>query len=249
MTGAVFLVKIKYKILWGKTVQYKNVVEGVFISRPNRFIANVLVGGEEKVAHVKNTGRCRELLVPGAKVFLSVSDNQARKTALDLVAVEKVTDKGQILINMDSAAPNTVAAEWLGDGAIFGKGAKIKSEVTHGDSRFDFYIEKDEKRSFLEVKGVTLEEDGIVMFPDAPTERGVKHIEGLIRLCHNGFGAYVLFVVQMSGVKYFTPNAKTHPEFAIALKKAKEAGVNILAIDTRVTENGIYYGNSVSIKL
>jgi sugar fermentation stimulation protein A len=230
-------------------LEYKSVVSGVFLSRPNRFIANVLVGGEEKVAHVKNTGRCGELLIPGAKVFLSVSDNRDRKTALDLIAVEKVTDNGKILINIDSSAPNAVAEEWLCDGAVFGKGAKIKREVTNGDSRFDFYIEKDESCAYLEVKGATLEDGGIVMFPDAPTERGVKHVEGLTRLCREGFGAYVLFVVQMNGVKYFTPNSKTHPEFAAALKKAKEAGVNILAIDTRVTENGIYYGNSVSIKL
>ena len=231
-------------------MRYGKIEEGAFISRPNRFIAEVKTSRGVEIAHVKNTGRCRELLVPDSRVWLSVSDSPSRKTAYDLVAVEKITESGRpLLINMDSQAPNDVAEEWLRSGALLGEGAELRREVTKGDSRYDFKITKDGKEGYLEVKGVTLEENGVVMFPDAPTERGVKHIEGLIRLRSEGYGAYILFVVQMKGVKYFTPNVKTHPEFGDALKRAKEAGVEILCIDSVVTESGITYGDVVDVVL
>ena len=231
-------------------MKYKRIVEGQFISRPNRFMAKVLLNGEEVVAHVKNTGRCRELLVPGYHVWLYVADSVTRKTAYDLVAVEKtLTDGRALLINMDSSAPNNVAEEWLRSGAVFSANATIRREVANGDSRYDFLITKDGRESYLEVKGVTLEENGIAMFPDAPTERGVKHIEGLIRLKKEGYGAYILFVVQMRGIKYFTPNVKTHLEFAETLKRAQNSGVNILCIDSIVSEDGIEYGSPIDVVL
>ena len=161
-------------------MKYKNIVEGVFVSRPNRFIANVVVDGVEQIVHVKNTGRCRELLVEGAKVYLSVSDNLARKTKYDLVAVEKVTSRGVLLINMDSQIPNGVVSEWLPQSGMFSDNAVYRREYTYGKSRFDIYVEDGCRKAFVEVKGVTLENDGIVSFPDAPTERGVKHLNELI---------------------------------------------------------------------
>ena len=231
-------------------MKYNKIIEAEFISRTNRFIAEVKTERGTEIAHVKNTGRCRELLIPGCRVWLSVSDSVTRKTAYDLIAVEKTLASGDsLLINMDSSAPNDVAEEWLRSGALFGTDAKIRREVTKGDSRYDFQIIKDGHESFLEVKGVTLEEGGVALFPDAPTERGVKHIEGLIRLAREGVGAYILFVVQMKGIKYFTPNDKTHPEFAAALKRANESGVKILSIDSHVTPFGIEYGSSVEIRL
>ena len=222
---------------------YKNITRGKFLSRPNRFIANVEIDGKQETVHVKNTGRCRELLVPNATVFLEKSDNPLRKTQYDLVAVYK----DNLLINMDSQIPNDVAFEWLKNGNLFSKNANIRREVTHNKSRFDFYIEDGNRKIFLEVKGCTLEQDGIAMFPDAPTERGVKHIEELIGCLEEGFEAYILFVIQMKGPKVFKPNDNTHKAFGDALRKAYESGVRILAYDSIVTPNSIKIDKEVKI--
>ena len=224
---------------------YKNIFVGKFLSRPNRFIANVEIEGKLETVHVKNTGRCRELLTPNATVYLEKSDNPLRKTKYDLVAVLK----GDMLINMDSQMPNDVAYEWLKNGNLFSKNAKIRREVTHNKSRFDFYIEDGDRKIFLEVKGCTLEQDGIAMFPDAPTERGVKHIEELIGCVNEGFEAYILFVIQMKPIKFFKPNDSTHKAFGDALRKAHDGGVRILAYDTVVTPNSIKLDKEVPIKL
>lgn len=230
-------------------MKYKKIVEGVFISRPNRFIAQVLVNGKEETVHVKNTGRCRELLVDNAKVYLSVSDNPARKTKYDLVAVEKVTDRGAILINMDSQIPNDVVAEWLPHSGLFSNDANIRREYTFGKSRFDFYVEDIGRKTFIEVKGVTLENDGIVSFPDAPTERGVKHVEELISAIEMGYESYIIFVVQMKGVTEFRPNRERHPEFADVLKKADEAGVKIVAVDCLVAADEMKIDSEIKVNL
>lgn len=213
-------------------MKYKKVVEGRFVSRPNRFIANVNIGGCDFVCHVKNTGRCRELLVPGATVFLEESDNPNRKTKYDLIAVQK----GDRLINMDSQAPNKVFSEWA---KAYFKPDFIKPEVTYKSSRFDFYIEKGDEKIFVEVKGVTLENDGVVSFPDAPTERGIKHLLELSDAVKNGYTAHVFFIVQMKGVRYFEPNRERHPEFCKALKFAKENGVHVMSLDCKVTPNSL----------
>lgn len=223
-------------------MRYENIVKGRFLERPNRFIALVDIGGQSEVCHVKNTGRCRELLVRGCTVYLDKAKNPQRKTKYDLVAAEK----GQRLINMDSYAPNLAAGEFLPK--IF-PNCIIKPEYTHGNSRFDFYIEDNYRKIFLEVKGVTLEEDGVVMFPDAPTERGLKHVNELAECTKDGYEAYLLFVIQMDKVKYFTPNRETHPEFGEALKKASRAGVKLLAYDCRVAPDSMEIGSPVCIKL
>ena len=215
------------------TMKYKNVEEGIFIKRPNRFIAHVEINGKEEVCHVKNTGRCRELLVAGAPVFLEKSDNPNRKTQYDLIAVKK----GDRMINMDSQIPNRVVEEWLLAGNLFGKDAKVKREVTYGNSRFDLYIESQEKKIFMEVKGVTLEKNGAVYFPDAPTKRGVKHVKELCQCIRDGYEAYIMFVIQMEDVKYFAPNDETHPEFGQALREAQAAGVKILAYSCNVRKD------------
>ena len=224
---------------------YKNIVEGKFLSRPNRFIANVEINGKTETVHVKNTGRCRELLVPNATVFLEKSDNLLRKTQYDLIAVYK----NDLLINIDSEIPNFVVEEWLKSGNLFSKNAKIRREVKYKNSRFDFYIEDGDRKIFLEVKGCTLEQNGIAMFPDAPTERGVKHIEELIDCINEGFEAYILFVIQMKPIKVFKPNDNTHKAFGDALRKAFESGVRILAYDSIVTPNSIKIDKEVPIKL
>lgn len=194
------------------------------MERPNRFIAMVEIGGVLERCHVKNTGRCRELLVPGAKVYLEKSNNPNRKTAYDLIGV----DKGEFYINMDSQAPNKIAAEWLETQGW----AYIRPEARYGDSRIDFYMEgPGQRRAFLEVKGVTLEEDGVARFPDAPTERGVKHMRELMGALAEGYEAYILFVIQMKGVHLFEPNDKTHPAFGDTLRQAAKAGVKVLAYD------------------
>ena len=205
-------------------------VMGQFVSRPNRFIAHVLIDGEEVVCHVKNTGRCRELLQPGVTVWCEKASNPARKTGYDLIAVEK----GDRLINMDSQAPNSAAGHWLESGGL-GPIQQLRNEVTHGDSRFDFSFVQDGRICFLEVKGVTLEDDGVCAFPDAPTQRGVKHLNGLRAAAQDGYGAYVLFVIQMSDVKYLHPNDRTDPDFGNALRQASKAGVTVLAYDCAVT--------------
>ncbi len=211
-------------------MQYQNIIEGKFCSRPNRFIAYVEIDGKEEVCHVKNTGRCKELLIPGVTVYLEESDNPDRKTKYDLIAVQK----GERLINMDSQAPNRAFLEWAP--RFFGGNVKIIPEKKYKNSRFDFYIETaDGKIHFVEIKGVTLEQDGVVLFPDAPTERGIKHLMELCDCVREGYGAYVFFVIQMRGVEYFTPNRITHPEFADVLIQAKEAGVKVYAVDCDVT--------------
>ena len=225
-------------------LKYENMVNGRFLSRPNRFIAKVEIDGQEQTVHVKNTGRCRELLQPGAEVFCRFDPNPARKTRYDLIVVRK----GDRLINMDSQAPNAAAKEWLLSGGL-GEIEGLKAEITHGDSRFDFSFTKDGKRCFLEVKGVTLENDGVCAFPDAPTERGSKHLRGLTELARQGYGAYVLFVIQMPDVKYLHPNDATDPVFSAALRDAAAAGVQILAMDCAVTEDTMEIRLPVLVKL
>ena len=224
-------------------MRYKTVVTGVFHSRPNRFIALVDVGGREEVCHVKNTGRCRELLLPGAQVVLSVSDNPARKTKYDLVAVWK---EGTGLVNMDSQAPNAAAAELLP--RLF-PGAVIRAEQRCGLSRFDFSLETEQGVGYLEVKGCTLEREGHAYFPDAPTERGVKNLRELTELRRQGRCAAVLFLVQMKGVHAFSPNDGTDPAFGAALREARGAGVEILCYDCLVTPESMIADQPVPVEL
>lgn len=216
-------------------MKYKNIVEGIFKERPNRFIAYVEVGGKTEVCHVKNTGRCKELLVPGVKVYLEESDNPARKTKYDLISVYK----GEKLFNIDSSAPNKVFGEWVKESGYFKNVTLVKPEKTYGKSRFDFYIEADGRKIFAEVKGVTLEKDGVLMFPDAPTERGVKHINELVLCKKDGFDSYAVFVIQTDEGKYFTPNTETHEEFASALKNALKEGVKVLCLTCNVDKDEI----------
>lgn len=225
-------------------MQYENMVPGVFLARPNRFIAHVEIAGQLEICHVKNTGRCRELLPAGAKVWCQQFDNPNRKTKFDLITVKK----GDRLINMDSQAPNAAAKEWLLAGGL-GEISELKGEYTHGVSRFDFSFMKDGRRCFLEVKGVTLETDGVCAFPDAPTERGVKHLRGLTELAREGFGAYVLFVIQMADVKYLHPNDATDPNFGNALREAAVNGVQVLAVDCAITENSMEIRCPVEVRL
>ena len=224
-------------------ILYRQVMDGIFLSRPNRFIAHVLVDGKEEVCHVKNTGRCRELLVPGAKVTLSVSDNPMRKTRYDLVAVWK----GNTYINMDSQAPNHAAGEALWH--LLSGVKQVKGEVTHGESRLDFCAETEEGTWFVEVKGVTLEKDGHALFPDAPTERGIKHLNTLETCVAEGHKAAALFVIQMKGVHSFSPHDQMHPAFGDALRHAAANGVEVWACDCIVTENGMTLDQPVPVKL
>lgn len=226
-------------------MRYKNIVKGEFISRPNRFIANVKIDGEIYKCHVKNTGRCRELLVPGCEVWLEHCKSENRKTEYSLITVNK---NGK-LINMDSQAPNNAAEEWIKGGGLIPDIQLLKREQKWGDSRFDFYFETENEKAYAEVKGVTLEENGVVMFPDAPTGRGVKHVKELCRLKEEGFGAYLIFVIQMKNVKYFTPNIKTHKEFAEALCQAEKAGVSIVAADCFVTPDTMEIRDRVKVIL
>ena len=225
-------------------MRYKNMTPGVFLARPNRFIAHVEIDGQTEIVHVKNTGRCRELLVRGCTVYCQRSDNPGRKTNYDLIAVQK----GERLINMDSQAPNKAAGEWLASGGL-GPISELRAEVKHGDSRYDFSFRKDGRQCFLEVKGCTLENDGVCAFPDAPTERGTKHIRGLIRAAEEGFGAYILFVIQMSDVKYIRPHDETDPEFGKALRDAAAAGVQVLAMDCAVAPDTMDIRLPVLVKL
>ena len=230
-------------------MKYGRVVEGRFVERPNRFIARVEIDeGEEpgvQAVHVKNTGRCRELLRKGARVYLEKSANPNRSTAYDLVAVQK----GGRLVNMDSQAPNRAVEEWLRKGVLFPDYTLVRPETKYGNSRFDFYIETKREKIFMEVKGVTLEEDGVVLFPDAPSERAVKHVEELIAAGHEGYRVFVMFVIQMEGVKYFMPNRDMHPEFADALARASTEGVELLAYDCRVTPEGMEINSPVEVRL
>ena len=225
-------------------MRYGKMVKGTFLERPNRFIAKVEIGGAVETVHVKNTGRCRELLPPGAEVWCQVAADPNRKTGFDLITVRK----GDRLINMDSQAPNTAAEEWLLNGGL-GEVSELRRETFHGDSRFDFSFLKDGKRCFLEVKGVTLEEEGICAFPDAPTERGAKHLRGLLEAVREGFGAYVLFVIQMADVEYLHPNDATDPNFGAALREAAAAGVQILAVSCAVTEDSMEIRDPVPVAL
>ena len=217
---------------------------GRFLARPNRFISRVVIDGAEETVHVKNTGRCRELLPAGAEVWCQESSNPNRKTKFDLVTVRK----GDRLINMDSQAPNIAVGEWLRAGGL-GEISDLKPESFHEDSRFDFAFTRDGKACFMEVKGVTLENDGVCAFPDAPTERGVKHLKGLTKLAREGYGAYVLFVIQMADVKYLHPNDVTDPAFSAALREAAANGVQVLAMDCAVTESTMDLRLPVLVKL
>ena len=223
---------------------YSNMIPGTFLSRPNRFIAHVEINGQEEVVHVKNTGRCRELLPPGARVWCQKSDNPSRKTKYDLITVQK----GSRLINMDSQAPNTAAKEWLLSGGL-GPVENVRAETFHGDSRYDFSFTRNGKLCFLEVKGVTLETDGVCAFPDAPTQRGAKHLRGLTEAAREGYGAYVLFVIQMADVEYLHPNDDTDPDFGAALREAVVNGVTVLAMDCAVTTDSITIRKAVPVKL
>ena len=225
-------------------MRYENMVPGVFEARPNRFIAHVQIRGRREICHVKNTGRCRELLPEGAKVWCQEFDNPKRKTKFDLITVQK----GDRLINMDSQAPNAVVKEWLLAGGL-GEISELKGEYTYGESRFDFSFCKDGKRCFLEVKGVTLEHDGVCAFPDAPTQRGVKHLQGLTQLVQAGYGAYVLFVIQMEHVSCLHPNDATDPAFGQALRQAATNGVQVMAMECAVTESTLDIRKPVPVRL
>lgn len=226
-------------------MRYDRVKEGVFLERPNRFVALVEVEGKVEVCHVKNTGRCKELLVPGAKVFLAESQNPQRKTKFDLVSVFK----GDVLFNIDSQAPNKVFGEWLGSSGYFENVTFVKPECFFKKSRFDFYFEYGGRKAFAEIKGVTLESDGRFLFPDAPTERGVRHIEELTLAVEEGFDAFAVFVLKAKGAKVFSPNRENHPEFAEALKVANEKGVHIIALWCEVTENSLEIKDFVPVEL
>lgn len=226
-------------------MKYKNTEPAIFISRPNRFIAHVTLNGHPETVHVKNTGRCKELLVPGAQVILERSDNPARKTKYDIICVNK---SGR-WINMDSQVPNKAAAQWIKEGHLFPEEVQVYTERTYGNSRFDIYVESSRRRAFIEVKGVTLEENNVARFPDAPTLRGIKHMEELIRCMEDGYEAYLLFVIQMKGIVKFEPNWNTHREFGETLRKAQKAGVKLLAYDCLIEEDRIEIMDPVPIDL
>jgi len=222
-------------------MRYASVRRGVFISRPNRFIAKVMVDGKEETVHVKNTGRCREILVPGTEAVLSESSNPERRTRYDLIAAYK----GNLLINIDSQAPNQAFGEFIPVSGLFGEHPVIHPEFTHGDSRFDFYIESGDRKCFAEVKGVTLESDGVCRFPDAPTERGLKHIRGLMDALDEGYECFIVFIVQMEGMRMFTPNYDTHEEFGTVLEEAYRKGVGILVYGCDVTDDTMTVGTQI----
>ena len=226
-------------------MRYERIEKAVFLERPNRFIAYTELNGRKETVHVKNTGRCAELLVPGASVYIQRSANPDRKTKWDLISVEK----GERMINMDSQIPNRLVEEWIRGGHLFRDVTLVRPETTYGNSRFDLYVETEGKRMFIEVKGVTLEENGVCRFPDAPSERAVKHLEELILAKQEGYETYVFFVIQMKDVRYFTPNTDTHPAFAEALRRAAAAGVHILAYDCTVSPDSIEIDSPVDIVL
>lgn len=226
-------------------MNYKNIRPAKFISRPNRFIANIEIDGKREICHVKNTGRCKEFLIDGADIFVEEFDTNKRKTKYDLIAVYK----GSKLINMDSQVTNKVVFEWISSGNLFKNITYIKNEQKYKNSRFDLYVEAEGRKIYIEVKGATLEENGIVMFPDAPTDRGVKHLKELAECLDDGFEAYVIFVIQMKDVKGFKPNDVTHKAFADTLRQVKEKGVRILAYDCDVTETSIILNKEVPLLL
>lgn len=230
-------------------MRYNDIISGIFLKRPNRFIAHVMIDGREEIAHVKNTGRCRELLIPGVMVYLQQHNNPKRKTRFSVIAVQK----GELLVNMDSQAPNKVMLEALSQGlslpGLMKPYTNIKPESVYGNSRFDFYVEAGQQEAYLEIKGVTLEDGGVAKFPDAPTERGVKHVRGLIEAANAGFLAYIIFVVQMKGISYMTPNDVTHEAFGEALREAHKAGVTILAYNCLVTPDTLQIDKAVPVIL
>lgn len=226
-------------------MQYQSIRPAVFLSRPNRFIARVELDGQEETVHVKNTGRCKELLLPGRRVWLAEGNSPARKTKYDLIAV----DKGGLLVNMDAQAPNRVFAEWAGSGRFLPELTLLRPETVWGSSRFDFYWEAGDRRGFVEVKGCTLETDGLCCFPDAPTQRGVKHLRELSACLAEGYEAMVCFVVQMEGMRQFSPNDATHPAFGTALRTAAAAGVQVLALGCSVTPGTLEITHSVPVVL
>ncbi len=226
-------------------MKYTETIQGRFLERPNRFIAYVEINGQREKVHVKNTGRCKELLVPGATVYLEKNEKPERSTAYDLIVVEK----GDRMVNMDSQAPNQAVKEWLHTKTFFPDLTQVRPETVYGKSRFDFYIETENEKIFMEVKGVTLEEDGVVSFPDAPSERAVKHVEELMAAKREGYRVFVMFVIQMEEVKFFTPSWSTHPEFAEALCRAAEEGVEILAYDCKVTQDSMSINAPVPVVL
>lgn len=226
-------------------MKYQNIKKAKFISRPNRFIANIEIDGKIQIAHVKNTGRCRELLVPGAEIYVQEFDSDTRKTKFDLITVKK----GTRLINMDSQIPNHVFREWVESGNFTDGVTLIRPETFFGDSRFDFYIEAGDRKIFIEVKGVTLEENGIVRFPDAPTDRGVKHLRELMGAIDAGYEAQVVFIVQMDDVSHFEPNDMTHPEFGQVLREAVKKGVSVTALYCKITPDSIEAVGEVEIRL
>ena len=230
-------------------MHYSNCTAGTFLSRPNRFVAQVALDGRTETCHVKNTGRCRELLIPGCRVYLTRSDNPARKTKYDLIAVEKETVHGPLLINMDAQAPNHVFEAWARAGRFRPGLTLLRPETVYGASRFDFYWETDTDRGFVEVKGVTLEEDGVARFPDAPTLRGVKHLEELIAARQAGYQAALCFIVQLAGAKYVEPNDTTHPQFGQALRRAAAAGVEVFALGCAVTPDSLTAEEFVPVRL
>lgn len=224
---------------------YENILPAIFVDRPNRFIAHVELNGRLEVCHVKNTGRCRELLIPGCRVYVQHQPSPTRKTAYDLIAVEK----GERLLNMDANAPNRIFGEYVRAGRFLRGWSVIRPETTHGDSRFDFYLESPGHRLFAEVKGVTLEDDGVMRFPDAPTERGVKHLEGLARCVQEGYEAWAVFVIQTENVRWMEPNRRTHPAFADAMRQAAQAGVHLLALDCHTEPDRLEIRRPVEIRL
>lgn len=226
-------------------MRYNNITKGIFLDRPNRFIAHCKIGNAIETVHVKNTGRCKELLTQNANVYLEKSDNENRKTKYDLIAVYK----GSTLINMDSQAPNKAAEEWLKAGGFIKNPTLVKAEKTYCSSRFDFYIESENEKAFVEVKGVTLENDNIACFPDAPTSRGTKHINELIKAKAEGYRTAILFVVQMKGCTKFIPNDITDPAFSTALRNANKNGVEVIAMDCIVTENTMTIDKPVKVEL
>lgn len=226
-------------------MEYKGVESAVFLKRPGRFIAEILREGETEICHVKNTGRLKELLIPGAQVFIARAGNQERKTKYDLIGIRK----GDQIVNIDSQIPNYAVKEWLENGGLFKRISLIRPETKFGNSRFDFFVEADGKQVFIEVKGVTQETDGIAGFSDAPTQRGMKHIEELSECIKAGYDSYLIFVIQMKGIRYFEPNDMIHKAFGETLRKAKKAGVHILAYDCLVTENTIAIDAGIEVHL
>ncbi len=231
-------------------MRYEHITNGIFLERPNRFLAKIEVNGCVETVHVKNTGRCRELLVPGAQVRLEESLNPQRKTRYDLIGVEKRRDGlPPLSINMDSQAPNAAAEEWLHRCGMFSPQAEIRREATFGNSRFDLFIQDGQRKCFMEVKGVTLEHDGIAYFPDAPTQRGVKHLHELAACMEDGYEAYLLFVIQMKEIRLFRPNDATHAEFGTALREAAAAGVKVMAMDCLITQDSMEIDCAVPVDL